>query len=124
MDKKPHLVRWPIVCIEKKKGGLAVRSLSKLNKTLLCKWNRRFANERDALWRNVISRKFGECLGGWFSGLIRGGFGSGFWKEIRKEWETLLPNALFLIGDGRRVSFWKDLWCGEEALCRSFSFFV
>ena len=22
--------------------------------------------------------------------------------------------------DGRRVSFWKDVWCGEEALGRSF----
>ena len=24
------------------------------------------------------------------------------------------------FGDGRRGSFWKDFWCGEEALCTSF----
>ena len=27
---------------------------------------------------------------------------------------------MFLVGDGSRVSFWKDLWCGGEALCLSF----
>ena len=26
----------------------------------------------------------------------------------------------FSISDGRRVSFWKDVWCGEEALCYVF----
>ena len=25
-----------------------------------------------------------------------------------------------MIGDGSRVSFWKDVWGGEEALCRAF----
>ena len=22
----------------------------------------------------------------------------------------------FSLGDGRRISFWKDVWCGEEVL--------
>ena len=26
----------------------------------------------------------------------------------------------FSLGDGKRVSFWKDIWCGEEALCLDF----
>ena len=38
------------------------------------------------------------------------------WKEIRKEWELLSTNAVFLIGDGRRISFWEDIWCSGEAL--------
>ena len=36
-------------------GGLGVKSLSILNRALLCKWISRFANERDALWWDVIS---------------------------------------------------------------------
>ena len=40
--------------------------------------------------------------------------------EIRKDWEILYGNAKFLIGDSGRVCFWKDIWCGEEALCWSF----
>lgn len=32
----------------------------------------------------------------------------------------LMANARFLVGDDKWVRFWKDLWCGEEALCLSF----
>ena len=42
------------------------------------------------------------------------------WKEIRKDWATLFVNSRFLIRDGSRVRFWKDFWCGEEALCRAY----
>ena len=58
LERKPHLVNWKTVCLEKSRGGLGVRSLSKMNKVLLCKWCWRFTNERDPLWRLVISTKF------------------------------------------------------------------
>ena len=48
----------------KKEWGLGVRSLSKMNKALFCKWCWRFANERGSLWRLVISTKFGKGDGG------------------------------------------------------------
>ncbi|RVX06125.1 putative ribonuclease H protein [Vitis vinifera] len=48
LERKPHLVRWEVVCLSKKKGGLGVKNLSILNKALLAKWNWRFANEREA----------------------------------------------------------------------------
>ena len=38
LERKLHLVNWNTVCSEKKTGGLGVRSLSKLNQALLCKW--------------------------------------------------------------------------------------
>ena len=65
------------VCTDKKKRGLGLRSLSKLNKVLLSKWSWQFTNERDSLWRKVISSKFGEESGGWYRGNIRGGFSVG-----------------------------------------------
>ena len=65
LEKKPHVVNWDIVCLDKRKGGLRVRRLNSLNKTLLCKWIWRFAKERDALWREVIYGKFGELEEGW-----------------------------------------------------------
>ena len=30
-------------------------------------------------------------------------------------------NAVFVLGDGRRINFWSDVWCGVEALCNRFS---
>ena len=119
-EKKQHLVKWSIVCSNKEKGSLGVRCLSKLNRALLSKWSWWFTNERDSLWGMAINRKFGECLGGWCTCEVRGSYGIGLCREIRKEWEILLPMAAILVGDGRWVQFWKDIWCEEEALFTSF----
>uniref|UniRef100_F6HSJ9 Uncharacterized protein n=1 Tax=Vitis vinifera TaxID=29760 RepID=F6HSJ9_VITVI len=35
MEKKPHLVKWEIDCLDKRKDGLGVKCLSKLNRALL-----------------------------------------------------------------------------------------
>ena len=39
LDRKIHLVGWRTVCIIKKGGGLSIRRLEILNKSLLGKWN-------------------------------------------------------------------------------------
>ena len=39
MEKKPHLVKWEIDCLDKRKDGVGVKCLSKLNRALLGKWN-------------------------------------------------------------------------------------
>ena len=85
LERNPHLVNWKTVCLEKRSGGLGVRSLSEMNKALFCKWCWRFANGRDSLWRLVISTKFGKGDGGWNTNDIRGGYDTGLWKDIRKE---------------------------------------
>ena len=105
------------MCMDKSKGGIGIKSFSKMNKALLSKWSWRFANERNSLWRKVICSKFGEFCGGWHSSDIRGGYGSSLWKDIRKEWPSFFQNLVFALGDGRRINLWKDVWCGEEALC-------
>ena len=120
LERKPHLVKWNTVCREKNRGGLGVRGLSMMNQVLLCKWCWRFANERDSLWRLVISTKFGEEVGGWNTRDIRGGYDTGLWKDIRKEWLTLSQNTISSLGNGRRLGFWKDSWCNETVLCNEF----
>ena len=108
------------MCTEKRKGGMGIKSFSKMNKALLSKWNWRFANDRNSLWRIVIGSKFGESPDGWHTSDLRGGFGTSLWKDIRKEWPSFSQNAVFSLGNGRRINFWKDIWCGEEALCSRF----
>ena len=97
------MVNWKTMCFEKKRGGLGVRNIFKMNQALLCKWNWRFAIDREPLWRIVINVKFGEMVGGWTTGDIKGSFGIGLWKEIKKNWATLSQNASFSLGDDRRL---------------------
>ena len=42
------------------------------------------------------------------------------WKKIRKEWPQLIQNTYLALGNGSRISFWKDTWYGEEALSLTF----
>ena len=120
LERKPHLVRWKVVCLSKKKGGLGIKCLSNLNKALLSKWNWRFANEREALWNQVIRGKYGEDRGGWRTREVREAHGVGLWKGIRMDWDLVGARISFSVGNGRRVSFWRDRWCGDAPLCDSF----
>ena len=108
------------MCSEKSKGGIGLKSLYKLNKALLSKWSWRFANEINALWRKAICCKFGESSGGWHTRDIRGSYGTSLWKDISKEWLFFYQNAVFVLGDGRRINFWRDAWSGAETLCNRF----
>ena len=85
-------------------------------------------NERDTLWRLVISTKFGEEDGGWNTRDIRGGFGTGLWKDIRKEWSTFSQNSTSSLGNGRRLVFGRTLgavrpcWVTPSPLCSIWQF--
>ncbi|RVW93440.1 hypothetical protein CK203_034994 [Vitis vinifera] len=110
----PHL----ILCarkVDKCKGGLGVRNLALLNKALLCKRSWNFAVERKALWKRgklcegkFIYAKYGEEEGIWRSCVVRGSFGIGLWKVIRRVWDVIGDNMVYFVGNGKRVRFWKD----------------
>ena len=36
------------------------------------------------------------------------------WKNIRRGWCSLSQFFLFEIGDGSKVQFWLDCWCGSS----------
>ena len=120
LERKIHLVKWSVVCLDKSKGGLGVKCLFTLNRALLGKWGWRFMVEKEAIWNQVISRKYGVEEGEWYTREGREGFGVGLWKEIRKEGSWLSNYIGFSVGNGRRTKFWLDSWCGGEALCNSF----
>ncbi|KAL6321191.1 hypothetical protein AAG906_015535 [Vitis piasezkii] len=75
---------------------------------------------KESFWKLIINTKYGEEGGRWISREIREGYGVGLWKEIRKEGVLMLKNVSFTVGDGRRVKFWKDIWCGNIPLCEAF----
>lgn len=48
--------------------------------------------------------------------LIGDAYGVGFWKGIRKGWDHFLTFLTYSVGNGERVMFWHDPWCGDLPL--------
>ncbi|KAG6729257.1 hypothetical protein I3842_01G018300 [Carya illinoinensis] len=118
---KFHLVRWEKVCRPLSYGGLGIRNLRTFNWVLLGKWLWRYHKEPDALWKMVIESKYGSLWGGWCTNEVRGAYGVGLWKYIRGGWEVFSRHTNFRLGDGTKIKFWHDTWCGNSALKDQFS---
>lgn len=119
-ETKTPLVSWKKVCCPIVDGGLGIHSLCSFNKALLGKWLWRYHGEEEALWRGVIDRKYGSDWGGWCSKECRGSYGVSLWKFIRKGWGCFLKYAKFSVGDGSKIRFWSDVWCGNTELSEYF----
>lgn len=50
--------------------GLGLRDLNNKNWSLLSKWQSRFGEENEALWRRIIVSKYGEGKWGWVPKLV------------------------------------------------------
>ena len=55
----------------------------------------------------MIRRKCGEERGGWRSCEAREAYGVGLWKAISKMGHLVTPYFDFVVGDGKKVRFWK-----------------
>jgi len=54
--------------------------------------------------------------GGWCSKEVGGSYGFGVWKSIRRGWDAFAAHVRYEIGNGSKVLFWHDVWCGEISL--------
>jgi hypothetical protein len=58
--------------------------------------------------------------GGWCSGDISGSHGVGLWKYTYKGWQVFKSHFRFDPGEGSKIRFWDDIWCGDRALKEAF----
>jgi hypothetical protein len=117
---KCHLVEWDKVCAPIDEGGLGIRNMRRFNQALLGKWLWRFAHEEGAWWRSVLVAKYGSVWGGWRSGAISSSHGVGLWKFICMGWQNFRRFIKFDPGEGSKIRFWDDVWCGDRALKEAF----
>lgn len=69
--------------------------------------------EKELLWRHVIEKKYAVSGGQWTSLLVRSSYGCSIWRSIRSLWDFFSKYVRFLAGDGMRIRFWHDGWCGR-----------
>ncbi|RVW79071.1 hypothetical protein CK203_048180 [Vitis vinifera] len=67
-----------------------------------------------------ILAKYGQEGFGWRTKKANGVFGVGVWKEILKEIEWCWENIVFIVGNGTKIRFWIDHWCGSTSLSQRF----
>ena len=60
--------------------------------------------------------KYGCEWGDWCTSSVSGPYGVSLWKNIRRAWLSLSLYILYDVGDGLRVKFCQDWWCGETSL--------
>ena len=64
--------------------------------------------------------KYGCVWGDWCTRQVNGPYGVGLWKNISRGWPSFSRCILYDIGDGSRVKFWHDRWCGETSLTANY----
>ncbi|WMV18963.1 hypothetical protein MTR67_012348 [Solanum verrucosum] len=114
-EKKYHLVKWEVVTNSKKEGGMGIKNLKVQNQSLLLKWLWRFVSGEQGLWKDAIVSRY-TMEGLWITKQVRSPYGVGLWRTIRNQWPKLWGNSRIVIGNGRRTSFWNDVWVGQYPL--------
>jgi hypothetical protein len=115
--RKYHLVKWAVITKSKKKGGLGVKNLRKMNISLLCKWWWKLENE-EGLWQDIVRKKY-KVRGG-IVNLRNKPSNSPVWNDLIKIKGVYLAGRIMKIGDGRDIDFWRDPWYGRVNLIEKF----
>lgn len=118
--KKMHLVNWEVACHPKEERGLRVGRLKDRNVALLSKWIWRFSYEAGSLWHSIISSKYGSHSNGWDVNLTPKSSMSLLWRNFITHYPKIAHFLRFVVGNGRNIRFWTDIWWSDQCLATSF----
>ncbi|GLT87099.1 hypothetical protein SLE2022_051990 [Rubroshorea leprosula] len=123
-QRKISWVKWDKVCGSKVKGGLGVTDLRRKNWALLGKWWYRFGEDAESLWKRIVTEKYYggnrdeadiTAVGNWRTSRICKNIIS-IGGRSRRLKNMLVEGFRWEVGEGNRVSFWRDLWAGNKNL--------
>jgi hypothetical protein len=104
--RKLVTVSWKNLCKPFHKGGLSIRSLSKLNKAANLKLCWSLMNSQSSWARLLKDRVFRN------NRPIQHHIFSSIWSSVKEEVGEMLQNSIWTIGNGENINFWNDNWCG------------
>ncbi|CAL0322191.1 unnamed protein product [Lupinus luteus] len=104
--RKLVIVAWNKVCIPTKDGGLGLRSISDMNQAALLKlaWNFK-ASDLD--WTILFRQRFFK------HDKMRSNYVKySIWPGIKRVWNEINENCIWIVGNGSTISYWFDNWLG------------
>lgn len=116
--RKMHLVSFEGVCLPKDFGGLGIKRVREINLSLLCKWFWRL--KEDGLWVRLLKEKYGTETGDFFPKRSKLPFGISVWRGLALVEPLFRQLSKFRLGNGTKIDFWNDNWCGRAPLSRIF----
>jgi hypothetical protein len=109
-----HLANWQLVSMKKEFGGLGVPNLRDLNICLLASWVRRYANDSDKTWRQLIDFKYKTSSPNILT--CRDAWASSFWHGAMWAAEVAKMGYRWRVEKGDKIRFWEDVWLGSSSL--------
>ncbi|KAL0288047.1 UNVERIFIED_CONTAM: Retrovirus-related Pol polyprotein from type-2 retrotransposable element R2DM [Sesamum radiatum] len=111
-------VSWQKVCRPVSKGGLGIRDIQALNKSLMSRhlW-RIVMHDHTSIWVTLILQyKLQDCS----IWTIRARSGTWGWRKLIRLRDVLRPYILYQIGEGTSFSLWHDPWHARGPLILQF----
>lgn len=112
-----HLVAWDKIYRPKTEGGLGIRVSRHMNKALIAKVGWRLLQDKESLWAKVMRSKYvvGDINDS--SWMVVGTNVSSTWRSVAMGIrEVVLEGFNWVIGNGREIRFWTDMWLSNQAL--------
>jgi hypothetical protein len=111
--KKYHLIKWTKICKSKKKGGLGIKDIRKMNISLLCKWLWKLETE-NGVWQQII--KFKYLKNDSICTVKHRQTYSAIWSDLLNVRDIYLQRRNMNVGNGQKTLFWKDKWLYNDSL--------
>ncbi|XP_058753770.1 uncharacterized protein LOC131626954 [Vicia villosa] len=126
-----HWVKWENVCKPREKGGLGIRDVGDMNRSLLLKWKWRILKEDNAIWSRFLLLRYQnpkfKVLAS--SGEVLNLNDSSWWKDIIlndfREEDSVEGFNDWVKCDFKKdntILFWHSCWLGDQTLRKSFMF--
>jgi len=109
--------KWTKISKPKKKGGLGIHDLRKMNQSLLCKWWWKLEST-EGLWQEIVQEKYVKQ--NTIAQLKTKPKNSPVWNDLLKVRDWYLKGRVTIIGNGKKIDFWSDSWCDNIPLKERF----
>lgn len=112
-NRRIHLINWNQVCQPLDNGGLGIKHMKSMNEALLMKLAWGLITEKEALWVQVLRRKY-RVKDGTLLRVKIGPRPSPIQRGICRIWPHVLRGTRWIISNSHQAKFWKDLLLEED----------
>jgi hypothetical protein len=113
LKRKYHIAKWDIMASPKSAGGAGFTNTRVMNRCLLAKWLVKIEGGENTLCCNLLKNKY---LGENEIFSYKKKKGSQFWKGLMSVRDDIVRGMSYVIGDGKKSRFWRDVCIGNCAL--------